>query len=360
MGSFAVADCLTGQAINRHDRVVMLMVLRPKGGYPDAEKAAAGMAVHPFDTFKPASLPIRGTYDDYGRILPDHGQLSAEFACAMTGARDWEAVCETALSWQVGAALNIPPGPLRRVQEVQVFGSALFRESTWNAIMSASPFDMHERVESINNATAAIRDAQDFLKAVRAAGPRKSGEPDDMERMTKLGRAISILRLEHSGEYELEDGSSRRSRLLRLLGGSSDNFHDGFRSWMTGKTGPLYVEGSKWNLGEDDSSLNEMLGGLDAVENAAYGLRKLGAVLRPSPCAGQSRNAGFVSALAANTLDDCVDSMLVRLEDCRYDSYEEGEQAELRALQSVYDRLQKVMSKMEVVSFDWGISPPSP
>ena len=89
MGSFNVADCITGLAINAGDPVVTILLSRRMGGYPDAMAESVLAATSPTSIFEPMALPVRGTYDDCGTVVPLPGDLGAELACEMLSLPSW-------------------------------------------------------------------------------------------------------------------------------------------------------------------------------------------------------------------------------------------------------------------------------
>ena len=140
MGSFYVADCITGETIEDNQAVVGFLVSY-SNAYPMSENANQA-SLRPTCRFRLESLPIFGKYDDYGIMAPDDETcLAVRLARAMTGTPDWETLMEKGLDFRGGVQLMGKPdgeptfwndGKNRRV-----YGLALMHRSTFDYWVAA-------------------------------------------------------------------------------------------------------------------------------------------------------------------------------------------------------------------------------
>jgi hypothetical protein len=292
MGSFNLADCLTGLSIGHHEPVVAFVVAQAQGGYPKAEDTLARTARGFGDICRLASLPIYGTYDDYGRVEPDNGQLAVKLACGMVGAKDWKEFDKTALDWQTGAAIK-RDGPFARMQgetagPTKVFGMSVMHRASWDHVMAmeAAHADRGQEVHEMGTV---------IMDAMRRMAARASD--DDTGRY----HAISVLEL-GSSSYTYADGRKvRLPELGRALSSGRDVHSHDFKEWLLHNAvgGPKVLD--KWPDGPP--WLAELLGGLWDTTAFCHGLEWHNRTLLSSAGAGQLRDDDKHFALALLTLE---------------------------------------------------------
>src|SRR4051812_18816210 len=98
MGSFYVADPVTGTAIVDGDPVVTFVLTKE-----DHEGGGNRLPVHPSDLYRAMSLPVRGTYADYGQVhVDDEDQIGVVAASLLLGCGSWDEIQEKAFDDKSG------------------------------------------------------------------------------------------------------------------------------------------------------------------------------------------------------------------------------------------------------------------
>ncbi len=293
MGSFVCADAVTGLTLERGEDAVCLVIARRRGGYPDADLAAAMRTIGATDMFEPVSLPIRGRVGDYGDFLPKGRQVAVDVACAMTGLDGWEEFQAKALDY-LGEGVPVGRGFLGGAPEVMVLGVSYLSASTWRHL--AKPYGSQDRKADVD----AVRDA---IASVAGGDAHASGP---------LGRNFPMASLQ-SCAHERSDGTRvHLPRLARCLAGdeAGSTFHDAFRAWFP------WCSGMVGRLG-DGVAVPEraVLEQLWDVQQAMLRMRHLGLLLRPSPAPGGGCNAALVGDLAVEVFERSVSTLLDRAAD---------------------------------------------
>jgi hypothetical protein len=196
MGSFYVTDITSGRTLTGNEPVVGFLVSWRGSRYPLDQNPNESI-IYPGARFELASLPMHGTYYDYGRmVVADEHQIGVKLALAMTQCKTWEDLMRRSL--QVDEGVEV-------AGEKRVYGLAL----------------MH-------------RDSFDHL--VSSGGSRSAGTPDlvsqkaaDVAQMELLGKAYFARRAELKAFSEASKESSeffdkvcQVESLGRLLGLNGD------------------------------------------------------------------------------------------------------------------------------------------
>lgn len=187
MGSFYVADFVTGDTIAEGDEVVAFLV-RHAIGYP-FDKNMSQPSLRPADRWKLESLPIRGKYGDYGRIVPDDKQsVGIQLACFMTGCAQWDELCDKALDGDgvdVRTMSFMPkePNTVRRH-----YGLAVMHQSTAEALLTLNQgLPMEEEL----GAALAVYDLRSKTEALLHS--IEASEPPDLDRVGRLQQMVFSL-----------------------------------------------------------------------------------------------------------------------------------------------------------------------
>lgn len=310
MGSFNMADALTGLALAKGEPAVALVLARSPAAPGKPDTAIASRTTRSNGTFLPVSLPIHGDTADYGSLSPAEGDLGARLACAMTGCADWDEFERRGMDVRAKGLAIVNPNGDAAGSEARLFGMAVFSARSWETLMRAS-FRLDDREAELAGMRLILDDA---LGTLATPSPERTGR--------RIHRALQALTLRGVDGYVLHDGTQVEiPELSRVLGPGhfGPTFDEGFAGWLRDASGLLAYDGpsARTSLSPDGYA---MLEGLWSTHAAVTALGFLGQPLRPSLGAGQDSNAELVSGLAADTLAQAGEALA--REAIRYDSDE--------------------------------------
>jgi hypothetical protein len=296
-------DALTGQEIKWREPIVALVIDRRTGGYPDATTHAAIPGLDPTSLFEPVSLPLRGTYDEFGNIVPDEGQPALAHLLSLANQPDWNAFFEKGFGVQ--GSILLGDGAHGRVHPAfgkddshreRTLGLAIYRKATWDLVLSLSP--LKEREADVDALMARFAE----IRATRDAGDRDGA-----------WRNAQLLSLEQSAFHGKPGEREELPRLARALarreGGSLVS--DIARKALTGKGGPLGYDLLDREAGPETRAVVDAIWELASAE-LAFG--RLGHAYRPSPLAAPS-NQPEILTLAGSMAEQAVASLIEQSED---------------------------------------------
>lgn len=333
MGSFYLADAVTGLNLTSDMPVVGIVIQRRLGGYPDAQAALTKAPIEPTDIFEPASLPIFGKANFEGGMTPNPRQYAVDLFCEMAGEKDWEKAFGKASDFSEGG-LSFPLPRMARVlgksePDKEILGLMVVHKSTWDAVCAAryGKNTMKKDIETMKKVEA------DFQS--RAKGPDKD------DRLWFDG--ISYMGLKYS-THRFVDGSELRmppvaAMFHHLEGGSKVSSH--LTEWMSDH-GPLKRI--------DDLTLpTDLLKGLWELDAFQDGMRSLSKVLAPSVAAGQHSNAARLLESTFSTIETGADHLMLEAEENGYDQDDESVKriaALLDKMEALRERLAERLTKI--------------
>ena len=329
MGSFNLSDCLTGLSIGSGEPVVAFVVEQAEGGYPKAEATLARTGRGFGDICRLASLPIHGTYDDYGQVEPDEGQLSVKLACSMIGVADWQGFGKTALDWQVGAAIR-RDGAWSRIHgetegPTKVFGLSVMHRASWDHVLEMASAHADRTLE-----VGAMQGV--LVDAIRRMADMTSN--DDGGRY----HALSVLEL-GSSSYAYADGrTARLPELASVLSSGRDVYSRDFRTWLQDNALRGNKVLDKWPGGPP--WLSELLGGLWDTTAFRHGMEWHNRTLLSSAGAGQFRDDDKHFSLALLTLETAGTRFVENAQ-------ENGPSEEAEAFKGLMEKLDALRTRLQ-------------
>ena len=340
MGSFGMADMVTGLALDRQEPAVALVLARRRGGYPDPDRFAAMRPMGSHYLFEPVSLPIHGRPDAYGGFVPSQGDLGAALACRMTGLPDWAAFSDKAFGVRAeGVAIR---GDERRARLTrrpaggaepappQVLGLAMFSRATWDHLLGIGA-EWQDRATGTTGMRRILEDALSDL------GPGE-GETDSR----RIMRAIEVTRLATHVDHVLRDGTVVEMPLLghALERGEGGSLLAGsFRDWLDDLSG--YAGTSLQAAGRLPDDMDVFLDLLWEAQAAHQGLQELARPLSASASPQNDDNAPQIGRLALAMAGQAARAMVSVGE--QYD--DEAQVAALRTLARDLARVQEEVTR---------------
>jgi hypothetical protein len=310
------ADAATGQSIKRGDEIVALVIDRRTGGYPDAATHAAMHGIKPTNIFETLSLPVHGTYDEFGLIQPHAGQVGAAQVLDLTGQPDWKAFHAMAFGVDGGILVG---GDKERAP--RVLGLAIYRKATWEVLKGLSREG--DRQKDIDT----VLSLMDQVRTVRAGGD-----------VDGAFRNANLLLLAQSVFMHADGRREHLPRLARSLGHreGGDLIGSDAVERLTRDGGPLGYDlmGRK-----ADERVPELLGAIWDLQAAEDGLYLLGKPYVPSHLVGGHENGGQVFELGMSMLEEAGKAILVRHED-----WPEGEG--IARLDEMLGRLEEIRASL--------------
>lgn len=349
MGSFYVADCITGETIEDDQPVVGFIVSHSKS-YPLNENPNDA-SLRPTSRFRLESLPLFGQYADYGRMKPDDEDCFAvRLARAMTGTPTWETLMEKGFDHRSGVQLMGKPdgeptfwndGKNRRV-----YGLALMHRSTFDYWLNQPR--KKSMADDIDEMLALYDKFVELDKVV-------STFPKEREARTPEQEAL------YMHHFSLFDalGIGQKHSYLDVAGNhvdtpflcqvfSHDTYGPDIRATLFGSGLHMpHLRATRETEGHPGparewKSLVPLLEGLWQAQQLWFGMDHLCAEFRPSMYASQYDNRDAVLKFTLANLENLFKRALARFE------YQEPEKAHA-ALSDMLDKIAGKAEKLRVI-----------
>ena len=307
MGSFYMSDAVTGSVIRGGDPVVAILVhADPDPRYP--RNLTPNVApLYPQDMFRPVSLPVRGCYDDYGKIsVSDDSQIGVVLASRMASGVSWDELQEKGISWRDGIKLTLKPRtspfcpPPGRDTDHRIYGQMILHASTYEHLLGS--------VEARDGDVSRVIDALERVRVEmqRARGEKTKDGGTSIDRLWVGASNLVQLTAESRRVRLSDDEELRLPALAGVLGSCSFGcpMDEDFRDFVTDDRQAFlgYSILDRKTPMTDQPWLRELLAGLWNIQALTRGLDWVGKIYRPSSSAGQDGNAASILSLGAVTL----------------------------------------------------------
>ena len=314
MGSFYIADAVTGTTIRRGDPVIAILINYDRApSYPRSENLNQP-PLYPHDLFRPVSLPVRGFYDDYGRVIvKDGAQPGVAVASKMAKGFTWDQIQDKGLSWRDGLTLTeirtsklFSPEKGRETGH-RIYGQMVVHASTYRHLLGST----EKRQTDVATILSALEKCR--LDMVLARSEARAGNRDYVDRMFTSAYHLASLRYDGRA-IKFLDGTTLKlpglaGVLSRMDGGLS--MDPDFIDFVTDDDQTLFnfdmLERSEPLTGVDD--LSAILGALWDMQAFSRGLARVNKLFLPSPTAGQDGNAADAFGIGLATVAQCLDEL---------------------------------------------------
>lgn len=321
MGSFYVADAVTGRNLDEGQKVVGFLVNSQRHEYP-LNQDPNGCALRPAHYFALESFPIWGVAGDRGSMeVEDENQLSVRLALHMTGCRSWEELAENLFEERRGVQFFGLPDVEGGASNRRFYGLCLMHPDTYHLLAgrARSALTMQgmvdgqeedfrdpaargadvERVRRLLDCCLKMRN-ENILSAVGTA------KYPGIEKITLLGDLARVCSLNademYITNYMLKDGP-----LPPLASGLSTANGKLFGKDLMAVLRSSGLIGDAFIRNEDIASVAEVPRMQEFLEqlwdclHLAGRMYDVGAHFKPSVSGGQNRNFGSVMELSRVT-----------------------------------------------------------
>lgn len=339
MGSFNLADMVTGESVQRGDRIVAFLVHDDITEYAHRDNPNQA-ACDATARYKFVSLPMYGVYDDYGNFKSSSPKGTAmKMALRMTGLTDPDELIPKSVGFDSKVQLlgkeNHEPRFLDSGEYTRTYGLAVVHESTFAHMVATQGTEAEQEAE-VNAIFTLLEKGENALESTRLNG--RPEDPATRNHLFSLSEACSLI----EKTVYLDASDVRQEAPMLSNGINRDTFHPDFYAVVRDMGLNSLMHRDPRKEGDEDGPyrrwtfFREYLAALWEIRCFIRALDHAGRELSTSRTIGQYDNSDYVLALQVNS---AIESLKRQLPDAGRGKERKKLQERINALYEVKNQI---------------------